>query len=158
MMSDLTYYTNATKYPATYLSSPLLPILISLLVGYTVAQCFFNVSNIPCGHALSDCSILSLAASKLQDVHQHRVAHCLQVYEMAIDTILLSFCEDCESHNGDPQYAPLLLLGAIGKQVLVKERKLTKKETEAQAKRTKELSRNKELYSIKAHSTSGPAV
>ncbi|DBA72774.1 hypothetical protein WJX79_010106 [Trebouxia sp. C0005] len=122
LMSDLTYYTNATKYPATYLSSPLLPILISLLVGYTVAQCFFNV------------------------------------YEMAIDTILLSFCEDCESHNGDPQYAPLLLLGAIGKQVLVKERKLTKKETEAQAKRTKELSRNKELYSIKAHSASGPAV
>ena len=58
-MSDLTYYTDATKYPATYLSSPLLPIIISLLVGYTVAQCFFNVSSTPRGHALNDCSILS---------------------------------------------------------------------------------------------------
>ncbi len=45
LMSDLTYYTDSTKHPDTYLSSPLLPILISLLVGYTVAQCFFNVSN-----------------------------------------------------------------------------------------------------------------
>ena len=44
LMSDLTYYTDSTKYPATCLSSPLLPILVSLLVGYTVAQCFFNVS------------------------------------------------------------------------------------------------------------------
>ena len=107
---------------------------------------------------LGDCSTLSLAASKLQGVHQQKVALWLQVYEMAIDTILLSFCEDCESHDGDPQCAPLLLLGAIGKQVLVKERKLTKKETEAQAKQTKELSRNKELYRIKAHSASGPAI
>lgn len=77
---------------------------------------------------------------------------------MAIDTIMLSFCEDCESHNGNPQYAPLLLLGAIGKQVLVKERKKSKKEESAQAKRTKELNRNKELYSIKAHSASVPNV
>ena len=80
----------------------------------------------------------------------------VQVYEMAIDTIMLSFCEDCESHNGNPQYAPLLLLGAIGKQVLVKDRKKSKKEEEAQAKRTKELNRNKELYSIKANSASVP--
>lgn len=82
----------------------------------------------------------------------------VQVYEMAIDTIMLSFCEDCESHNGNPQYAPLLLLGAIGKQVLVKERKKSKKEESAQAKRTKELNRNKELYSIKANSASVPNV
>ena len=82
----------------------------------------------------------------------------VQVYEMAIDTILLSFCEDCASHNGNPQYAPLLLLGAIGKTVLVKERKKSLKEAEVQAKRAKELSRNKELYKIKASSASGPAV
>ncbi|KAL3136904.1 hypothetical protein ABBQ32_006512 [Trebouxia sp. C0010 RCD-2024] len=122
LMSDLAYYTDSTKYPATCLSSPLLPILVSLLVGYTVAQCFFNV------------------------------------YEMAIDTIMLSFCEDCESHNGTPQYAPLLLLGAIGKQVLVKERKKSKKEEEAQVTRNKEVNRNKELYSLKASSASVPNV
>ena len=77
---------------------------------------------------------------------------------MAIDTIMLSFCEDCESHNGNPQYAPLLLLGAIGKQVLVKERLKSKKIDEAQAKRNKEIDRNKELYSIKAYSGSPPNV
>ena len=82
----------------------------------------------------------------------------MQVYEMAIDTIMLSFCEDCESHNGNPQYAPLLLLGAIGKQVLVKERKKSKTEEAVQAKRNKELNRNKELYSIKANSASVPNV
>lgn len=36
------------------------------------------------------------------------------VYEMAIDTVLLSFCEDCESNNGHPRCAPPLLLEAIG--------------------------------------------
>ena len=82
----------------------------------------------------------------------------VQVYEMAIDTIILSFCEDCESHNGEPQYAPLLLLGAIGKQVLAKDRKLATKQTEAQAKRAKEVNRNQELYSIKANSASVPAL
>ena len=44
LMSDLSYYSDSVKYPDTNLSSPLLPILLSLLVGYTVAQCFFNVS------------------------------------------------------------------------------------------------------------------
>jgi choline transporter-like protein 2/4/5 len=39
----------------------------------------------------------------------------LQVYEMAIDTILLSFCEDCEANDGEPLYAPKLLMSAIGK-------------------------------------------
>jgi solute carrier family 44 (choline transporter-like protein), member 2/4/5 len=38
-----------------------------------------------------------------------------QVYEMAVDTILLSFCEDCMSHNETPQYAPKLLMSALGK-------------------------------------------
>eukprot|EP00899_Mesostigma_viride_P018836 jgi/Mesvir1/26954/Mv20673-RA.2 len=37
-----------------------------------------------------------------------------QVYEMAVDTILLCFCEDCEQNNGNPLYAPPLLLSAIG--------------------------------------------
>jgi hypothetical protein len=36
------------------------------------------------------------------------------VYEMAVDTILLSFCEDCEANRGQPRYAPPLLLETLG--------------------------------------------
>ena len=78
LMSNSDYYTNEDDHPDTYLSSPLMPIVISLLVGYVVAELFF------------------------------------EVFEMTIDTILLSFCEDCESHNGIPVYAPPLLMTAIG--------------------------------------------
>lgn len=77
---------------------------------------------------------------------------------MAIDTIMLSFCEDCESHNGNPQYAPVLLLQAIGKVQLVKQRKQEAKQVKVEAKKGKELSRNKELYSMKADSATIPAV
>lgn len=34
---------------------------------------------------------------------------------MAVDTILLSFCEDCMTHNETPQFAPKLLMSALGK-------------------------------------------
>lgn len=71
---------------------------------------------------------------------------------MAIDTIMLSFCEDCESHNGTPQYAPVLLLQAIGKVQLVKQRKRDAKQIKVEAKKGKELSRNKELYALNADS------
>jgi hypothetical protein len=37
------------------------------------------------------------------------------VYEMAIDTIILAFCEDCSANGGEPKYAPELLMEAIGK-------------------------------------------
>ncbi len=33
---------------------------------------------------------------------------------MAIDTTLLSFCEDCEEHGGHPRYAPPLLMETLG--------------------------------------------
>ncbi len=33
---------------------------------------------------------------------------------MAIDTIMLSFCEDAESHGDHAQHAPPLLLAAVG--------------------------------------------
>ena len=36
------------------------------------------------------------------------------VYEMAIDTIMLSFCEDCNT-SGGPHFAPPLLMSALGK-------------------------------------------
>eukprot|EP00249_Psilotum_nudum_P010325 c22474_g1_i1 orf=490-2595(-) len=37
------------------------------------------------------------------------------VVEMAIDTIILSFCEDAEEHNGTPLYAPPLLMETLSK-------------------------------------------
>lgn len=36
------------------------------------------------------------------------------IYDVAIDTVFLSFLEDTEEHNGSPQYAPKVLLEAIG--------------------------------------------
>ena len=32
---------------------------------------------------------------------------------MAIDTVMLSFCEDCEAHGGEPRKAPPILLHAL---------------------------------------------
>ena len=31
------------------------------------------------------------------------------VYDMAVDTIMLSFCDDCDRHGGEPKFAPELL-------------------------------------------------
>ena len=54
----------------------------------------------------------------------------MQVYEMAVDTILVSFCEDCMSHNETPQYAPKLLMSALGKAAAFR-----KQQAEASAKK-----------------------
>lgn len=35
------------------------------------------------------------------------------VYELAVDTILLSFCEDAEGNGGHPRFAPPLLMSAV---------------------------------------------
>jgi hypothetical protein len=45
LLSDLDYYNDPTKYPATQLSSPLLPVAISAIVGYFVAAMFFSVRH-----------------------------------------------------------------------------------------------------------------
>ncbi|KAF5181487.1 Choline transporter protein, partial [Thalictrum thalictroides] len=37
----------------------------------------------------------------------------LQVVEMSIDTIILSFCQDSEEHQGTAQYAPPLLIETL---------------------------------------------
>ena len=44
----------------------------------------------------------------------HSQDSVLQVYEYAVNTVLLSFCEDCEEHDGNAQFAPPLLLHALG--------------------------------------------
>ncbi len=77
-MSTLPYYTDPTEHPDTYIGSPVLPIALSILTGFLVAEIFFAV------------------------------------YDMAIDTIMLSFCEDCESNNGNPRFAPPLLMEVMG--------------------------------------------
>ena len=43
LMSDLQYYSDQAKYPGTYLTSPMLPVFLSLLVGYVVGSIFFSV-------------------------------------------------------------------------------------------------------------------
>ncbi|MEW5314521.1 MAG: hypothetical protein WDW38_006013 [Sanguina aurantia] len=83
-MSETKYYTDSVNYPNTYLSSAILPIALSIIIGFFVSDLFFAV------------------------------------YEMAIDTILLSFCEDCEMNGGNPKYAPPLLAATMAKIPLVK--------------------------------------
>ena len=73
---------------------------------------------------------------------------------MSIATIMLSFCEDSAAHKANPQYAPMLLLRAIGKVQLVKQRKQERKQAKSEERKGKDLSRNKELYSLKADSSS----
>ena len=75
--ADIDYYTNPDKHPGTYLSSPVAPIIFTVVISYMCASVFF------------------------------------QVYEMAVDTILLCFCDDCDMH-GEPKFAPPLLMEAIG--------------------------------------------
>jgi len=75
LMTDTAMYTDPDS--ATYLTSPILPIILTTFIAYLEADVF------------------------------------LAVYEMAVDTILLSFCEDCGS-SGGPKYAPPLLMEAIG--------------------------------------------
>jgi choline transporter-like protein 2/4/5 len=38
------------------------------------------------------------------------------VVEMSIDTIILSFCQDSEEHQGTAQYAPPLLIETLNDQ------------------------------------------
>eukprot|EP00201_Polytomella_parva_P001783 CAMPEP_0175080930 /NCGR_PEP_ID=MMETSP0052_2-20121109/25824_1 /TAXON_ID=51329 ORGANISM="Polytomella parva, Strain SAG 63-3" /NCGR_SAMPLE_ID=MMETSP0052_2 /ASSEMBLY_ACC=CAM_ASM_000194 /LENGTH=631 /DNA_ID=CAMNT_0016351771 /DNA_START=468 /DNA_END=2363 /DNA_ORIENTATION=- len=77
-LSELSYFNNATRYPSTQLSSPVMPVALSIIVGYFAAEVFFSV------------------------------------FEMAIDTVMLCFCEDCDMHDGNPKYAPRLLMEAVG--------------------------------------------
>lgn len=42
-LSDLMYYTDPVNHPDSYLSSPLMPVLISVLVGYTISNLFLQV-------------------------------------------------------------------------------------------------------------------
>lgn len=43
-LSDIKYYTDPVNHPDTYLSSPLMPVLVSVLAGYTISNLFLQVS------------------------------------------------------------------------------------------------------------------
>ena len=43
-ISDTKYYTDPVKYPSMYLTSPILPIALSILIAYIVASLFSMVS------------------------------------------------------------------------------------------------------------------
>ena len=44
-LSDLKYYTDPVNHPDSYLSSPLMPVLISVLAGYTISNLFLQVKS-----------------------------------------------------------------------------------------------------------------
>ena len=76
LMCDMDMYTDPDS--ANYITSPLLPVIVTVFIAYQEADIFMGV------------------------------------YEMAVDTIMLSFCEDCNT-SGGPHYAPALLMSALGK-------------------------------------------
>lgn len=85
LATDLDRYNDPTS--SQLLSSPLIPVVFTFLLGYVIAWVFFLV------------------------------------YEIAVDTIIISYCEDCnENGEGKPKYAPPILLKAIGKATEAKEK------------------------------------
>ena len=74
-LSDLTYYTDPVTHADTYLSSPLMPVLVSILVGYTISNLFLQVSCMYRCTSLSCCYItLMLATSELSTQLSGRTA------------------------------------------------------------------------------------
>lgn len=114
-----------------YISSPLVPIILTLFAAYMVASVFFAVRRLlPQLHRAPVDVMLHSGCRRTLSPCVHAV---LQVYEMAVDTILLSFCEDCTANNETPQFAPKLLMSALGKAKKFKEQQdaSSKKKVEA---------------------------
>jgi choline transporter-like protein 2/4/5 len=76
-MSNISPYTDPSS--DSYLSSQIMPVVLSVIVGYIIATIFY------------------------------------QAYEIAIDTMLISYCEDCEQGKGKPSFAPPLLARVLQK-------------------------------------------
>ena len=76
-MSNISPYTDPSS--DSYLSSQIMPVVLSVIVGYIIATIFY------------------------------------QAYEIAIDTMLISYCEDCEQSKGKPSFAPPLLARVLQK-------------------------------------------
>ena len=72
-LSDLTYYTDPVGHAGTYLSSPLMPVLISVLVGYTISNLFLQVSH---SVSIHDHACMSSAALMPLIMHCGSLALC----------------------------------------------------------------------------------
>ena len=59
-LSDMKYYTDPVNHPDTYLSSPLMPVLVSVIAGYTISNLFLQVSGCAIQNK-SSCTNLSMA-------------------------------------------------------------------------------------------------
>ena len=59
-LSDMKYYTDPVNHPDTYLSSPLMPVLVSVIAGYTISNLFLQVSGCATQNE-SSCTNLSMA-------------------------------------------------------------------------------------------------
>ena len=77
------------------------------------------------------CSIISIFAYSVAAVF-------MGIVEMGIDTTLLCYCRDTEKHGGTPQYAPDVLLNALGIADEVQKAEEERKAAKAAAKAAKE--------------------
>lgn len=64
-MSRMPYYNDATAYPATFLSSAILPIAVAVITGYIVAQ-VRGVTAGECGRCVAACGMAAVALKGLQ--------------------------------------------------------------------------------------------
>ena len=78
------------------------------------------------------CSIISIFAYLAWS------AVFMGIVEMGIDTTLLCYCRDTEKHGGTPQYAPDVLLNALGIADEVQKAEEERKAAKAAAKAAKE--------------------
>lgn len=89
------------------ISSPLVPVLVSgglCTVGYIWSSCNLDEEESKLKTLVVQVSwLLGYIVAKL----------FFAVVEMSIDTIILSFCQDTEEHQGNAQYAPPLLMETL---------------------------------------------
>jgi choline transporter-like protein 2/4/5 len=103
------------KYKSAHnkISSPLVPVLVSIssLLNLIVAL----KSGVD--HFCNDGCILMMMMLQVTWALGYTVAKLFfAVVEMSIDTIILSFCQDAEEHQGTAQYAPPLLMETLDEQ------------------------------------------
>jgi solute carrier family 44 (choline transporter-like protein), member 2/4/5 len=103
------------KYKSAHnkISSPVIPVLVSQLKPYFV---HWTVSDLNF-HLLKPEAKLPRVTLQVTWALGYVVAKLFfAVVEMSIDTIILSFCQDAEEHQGNAQYAPPALMETLDEQ------------------------------------------
>lgn len=108
-MSELDYYTDPVRYPNTLLSrwGELRPASIHDHSPLLMDPNFHSPLPSCCRSPIFPIALSVLIGFVVAQIF-------FAVYEMAIDTVILAFCEDCELHGGEPKWAPPLLMEAMG--------------------------------------------